>query len=385
MLRGKPVGVVQDSGKRSVIIASSKEAKKLGIGTGASIWEAKKICPHIIIVPAHFDRYIYYSRRFRRICQSFSDRVEVFSIDELFIDLTDTAHLFGDPEQIAHQIKDRLRTEVGCWFTCSIGIAPNKMLAKLASGSQKPDGLVVVREKNILAFLDQFKLWHICGIGKRIERRLNQKGIFTIRQLRQVPVSILSQEFGIMGQVYSLWAHGEDPALVVDCQKVPPEKSFGHQLTLPADITRKQEVEAVMLWLSWQVAGRMREKGMGGKTVSLSLHGHYLDSKKDEWFHRQYSPGKICATAPDIYEMAKTIYARSGWKGSVRFMGISVSNLCLTGNTPLSLFGDEAKKERLAKGVDQIARKYGQFHLRPAALLNKNLKDSVFNGFTKRF
>ena len=427
-LRGRPVGVVQDSGKRSVIIGSSKEAKKLGIGTGMPIWEAKKIYADIVTLPARFDRYVEFSRRFRKICQYYSDRVEVFSIDELFIDLTHTAHLFaGAPEvsraahfrsvlsrsyrdsetleRIGKKIKDRLKVEVGSWFTCSVGIAPNKMLAKLASGSKKPDGLVNVDADRRLEWLDKFELWHICGIGERIQKRLNRLGIYTIKQLRQAPVEVLKQEFGIMGNIYSLWGHGEDYLPVVLAWEKEPEKSFGNQLTLPADLDDKAEIFKVFLWLSWQVSARMREKSMAGKTVSLALRAgkpsennfnsrsvqssslpKWVSRDISGWWHGQMSCGnKPMATAHDIYEWVQQLYRKSGWNQSVRFVGISVSNLIPLPYAPLSLFAEDLKREKLAVGVDSVAQKYGPWYLRPASLLNKKLKETVFNGFTKRF
>ncbi len=440
-LRGKPVGVVQDSGKRSVIIGSSKEAKKLGIGTGMPIWEAKKIYADIVTVPARFDRYVEFSRRFRKICQYYSDRVEVFSIDELFIDLTQTAHLFSQHhtstmchsesrgggaknlitkgilrytqddgekevlENIGRAIKDRLKVEVGSWFTCSVGIAPNKMLAKLASGSKKPDGLVIVDADKRLEWLDQFELWHICGIGDRIQKRLNRLGIYTIKQLRQAPVEVLKREFGIMGNIYSLWGHGEDYSPVVLAWEKEPEKSFGNQLTLPADLDDEAEIFKVFLWLSWQVSARMREKNMAGKTVSLALRTgkpaeNNLNSRSVQsssfpklvsqdisgWWSGQMSCGdKPTATAHDIYERVQQLYRKSGWESSVRFVGISVSNLIPLSHAPLSLFSEDMKREKLAKGADKVAGKYGPWYLRPASLLNKRLKETVFNGFTKRF
>ena len=396
-LRGRPLGVVQDSGKRSVIIGSSREAKMIGVGTGMPIWEAKKIFADITTVPAHFDRYVFYSRAFGKIWKYYSNRVEVFSIDELFIDVTSHENKFS---AIAKEIKARLKVEMGSWFTVSVGIAPNKMLAKLASGSQKPDGLVVVDPKKRLEFLDKHPLWHICGIGFRVERRLNRLGIYTIPQLRQAPKKVLTQEFGVMGEVYSQWGHGIDPSPVLTKGKVAPEKSFGNQVTLPRDLNRPSEINRVFLNLCWQVAGRMREKGMGARSVLLTLRsggqsippGRWtledtftFKRIRRKWLQQQYTPGKVCATAYDLYRTVKTIYKKLAWRGSVRFVGISAGNLIPLNHIPLSLFNKDIKREKTAFAWDKVRKKYEPFLLRPASLLAGRVKDSNLNGFSKRF
>lgn len=391
-LRGKPLGVVQDSGRRSVIIGSSREAKALGIGTAASIWEAKKICPEIVLKPARFERYVHYSRLFRGVCSFYSDQVEVFSIDELFMDVTHTQHLFKNKKdsglsqneesgalRITKEIKRRMKVEVGSWLSCSAGIAPNKMLAKLASASKKPDGLVLVDSDKRLKFLDKFKLWHICGIGHRIERRLNRLGVFTIKQMRQAPVEVLKKEFGVLGQVYYDWAWGRDTSKVLKRKEVEPEKSFGNQVTLPQDMHSKAEIFKVILNLCWQVAARMREKQMGAKTVSLWLRGG------KEWAGKQFTPTKACATAYDLYRSAKQIYRELTWDKPVRFVGITAGNLMPLNYIPLSLLSGDSKREEAAFAWDKIAQKYGPFCLRPGSLLMGNIKDTTLNGFSKRF
>lgn len=378
-LRGKPVGVVQDSGKRSVIIGSSKEAKALGIGTGALVWEARRICPQIVIRPARFERYVAYSKLFRKVSSYYSDRIEVFSVDELFMDLTQTAPLFGGGLRVAEEIKRRAKVEVGSWFTLSIGVAPNKMLAKLGSASKKPDGLVVVDPQKRWEFLDQFELWHICGIGPRIERRLKRMGICTPKQLRQAPVESLRKEFGILGEVYSAWGHGEDNSAVVAHEEREAEKSFGNQMTLASPITGEKAVSRFLLNLAWQVAARMREKKMAARTVYLALRG------KEVWRGQQLTPGRPMVTAYDLYRVLRRLYKLLGWEGEVRFVGISAGNLVPITGLTVSLLRHDWQEERLSAAWDGIAYKYGAFCLRPARLLTGRVKEETLNGFSKRF
>ncbi|MFC1653456.1 hypothetical protein ACFL1M_01250 [Patescibacteria group bacterium] len=377
--RNKPLGVVQDSGKRSVIIASSIEAKVLGIGTGHKVWEAQQKCPEIILVPARFDKYVDYARKFRKVCKEYSYLVEVFSIDELFIDATKTAHVFGGVKKIAYLIKKRLREEVGDYLKCSVGVAPNKMLAKLASGSEKPDGLVIVPEKNKLDFLDKHLIWHICGIGHRLEKRFNKLGVFTIKQLRQIPVKKLKEKFGIMGQVYADWANGIDHSLVLPSGETPPDKSYGNQLTLANNVDEK-EAKSVILWLCWQVASRMRKHKMGGKTVSLYVR------RKDKSAYAQKSTSFVCFSAWDIYRLSIHILDKKlNWKGQVRFVGVSISNLIPLSPATLPALSKDLKWLKLSQAWDGLSEKYSPFFVRPASLVDMDLKKTEFNGFTKKF
>ncbi|KKT65780.1 MAG: polymerase IV protein, partial [Candidatus Woesebacteria bacterium GW2011_GWA2_44_33] len=146
-LRGKPVGVIKAEG-RTVIIAASVEAKRRGVKTGTLVWQAKLLCPEIILVPADFDSYDKMTRRFARICQRFSDRVELFSLDEVFLDATETGRLFGGSRKLALHLKKVVREKLGEWMKVSIGIAKNRLLAKLASDMEKPDGLVEISDEN---------------------------------------------------------------------------------------------------------------------------------------------------------------------------------------------------------------------------------------------
>lgn len=388
--RHRPLGVVQDSGQRSIIIAASIEAKALGIGTGTPVWEAKQLCPMIQLVPARFERYVYYSRLFRCLCADYSDKVETFSIDELFLDISQTAHLFGAKNlnatekqkdgalTIAWLLKRRLTEEVGDYLRCSVGIAPNKMLAKLASGSQKPDGLVFVGNKDKIPFLDSHPLWHICGIGNRIVKRLNRLGVFTVAQMRQIPQENLVREFGILGNVYARWALGEDDDPVLPFGKVALEKSYGHQVTLPKAVSPDQAL-SVLLWLCWQVTFRMRRHQMSAKTVSVFVRGE----ESYDYAQKTVLP---CSTPIDLYQAAAFIFqSKLQWNKAVRFLGVSASNLQPALDTSLPLLEKEQKWHKISMVWDAMSLKYDPFLIYPARLLGKNLHKSEYNGFSKKF
>lgn len=168
-LVGRPVGIIKGPG-RSCIIASSKEAKKLGIKTGTFVWEAKKIYPKIIFVPADFDKYFFVTKKFIEICSRYSPDLEVFSIDELFLDVTQTNHLFGGVWEVCKKVKQDIKREIGEHITCSIGISYNRLLAKLASAVRKPDGIFEITPENRDKVLFKTKLSSICGIGLQTEK-----------------------------------------------------------------------------------------------------------------------------------------------------------------------------------------------------------------------
>src|SRR3989304_9219848 len=194
-LRNKPVGIVKAKG-RSCIIAASKEAKKYNVKTGSNICEAKKLCPSIILIPADFEKYEDITYRFIEICRRYSPICEVFSLDECFVDITDTEKLWGNAVSIALEIQERLATEIGDYLTCSVGISENKLLAKLASTQAKPDGIYYLDQKSIFEALDKADLTDVCGIGFRLYRRLISAGIGDFKTLRACSLNFLYKNFG---------------------------------------------------------------------------------------------------------------------------------------------------------------------------------------------
>src|SRR5579872_565842 len=182
-LRNKPIGVTAAT-SRTAIIAASKEAKKMGVVGGSSYWQAKKICPQIITTPAHFVRYFEISKKFIQICRLYSPFLEVFSIDELFLDITTTQKLFGGTDNLMKRLKNHIKREMGEIITVSIGVSYNKMLAKMASGMDKPNGITKITLDNVDSVYEKAALTDVCGIGHRIEKRLTMLGVKTLLDLR---------------------------------------------------------------------------------------------------------------------------------------------------------------------------------------------------------
>ena len=274
-LRGKPVGVTGgDRMKRTVLGAASVEAKKFGVKTGMQIWEARKLCPQIILVAGDSDKYLEVTKRFLNILKDYSPYLEVFSIDECFLELPHSViarsprRPRNDVVKIALSIKSRIQTEIGEWITCSIGISYNKLMAKLAGSLYKPDGLVMIEDQKAASFiLDRVPLDEICGIGGRIKARLNKLGIFNFKQLRAVPLNILLFEFKSYGKFLYDAARGIDYSKVLPFYEKEEVKSIGHRHTISYDTADLQEIKQILLKLSEMIAARLRAKNLLGKTV----------------------------------------------------------------------------------------------------------------------
>ena len=210
-LRGKPIVVSGRPDIHSVVAAASKEAKRYGIRSGMTTWEAKKLCPHVIFVPGDPAKYETMTRRFLSILIRYTPMVEVYSIDEVFMDVTQEAPRWGGPLALARRIQAEFRRALGEWITCSIGIAPNKMLAKLAVEEAKPAGIRWIHPEEVPQVLEKTPVEEVCGIGPRIARRLHHMGIWKLADLGRFPERYLRKAFGVYGTTLYLWGKGLDP------------------------------------------------------------------------------------------------------------------------------------------------------------------------------
>ena len=256
--RNKPLGVTAANG-RNCIIASSREAKRLGIGTAMRVHDAKRLCPEIFLIGADFQKYWKESQKFINICKDFSPFVQVFSIDELFIDITKTTHLFGNVDALIEKIKRRIEREIGRYITVSIGVSYNKLLAKLGSGLHKPNGITRITHENFLHIYNATPLTAICGIGERIKSRLNSMGIYTLLQLHTAPLSSLVAEFGnVEGRFLANVGLGIDDSDVIPYTEKPSVKSVGRQYCLPRNEYDKRIVLQNIYELCEEVGIKLR-------------------------------------------------------------------------------------------------------------------------------
>jgi len=380
-LRGKPIGVTGgDRMKRTVLGAASVEAKKFGVKTGMQIWEAKRLCPQIILVSGDSDKYLETTKRFINIIKDYSPYVEVFSIDECFLELPPLA---PSPVTLAKEIKQRIRSEIGEWITCSIGISYNKLMAKLAGSLNKPDGLVVIAsEEEAIKVLDGVPLDEICGIGGRIKVRLNKMGLFNFKQLRAVPLDLLLFEFKSYGNFLYDASRGIDKRPVIPFYEKGEVKSVGHRHTIDHDTDDSKEIKQILLKLTEMVSRRLRAKKLVGRTVHCWIR-YVLEREGVNVIH---PPGGIAShllftgdgqqiTIPytsdglEVFKACWKIFNQI-WSGDkIRMVGVSISNLKPIAPQNVSLLPESSRQETIIKTLDKINDKYGEFTLQRGILL----------------
>ncbi|UCD85923.1 MAG: DNA polymerase IV [Deltaproteobacteria bacterium] len=361
-LRGKAIAV-SGGGKRTVVVTSSYEARARGVKTGMTIHEARRHCPELIFIIGNNNKYIDSSVKIITILEDFTPLVEVFSIDEAFLDITACQRLFGSPEIIARLIKRRIKGELG--LTCSIGIAPNKLLAKLASGMEKPEGLVMIRPEEIENLLDRLPVEKLCGIGDKLAKHLSLLGIRSAGDLGRFPEGTLTKRFGVIGHTLHLMGLGIDENPVVPYQREPEAKSVGHSTTLERDISSEHQIASVLWRLSEMVGRRMRRERFSGRTIALTVRYEDFFTLTKRRTLVRYIEG-----SQEIFEGAWGIFQSIVHRKAVRLLGVSVTNLSHC--QQLLLFEEESKKLRITRAMDRINDRWGEFTVTWAGLLDRS-------------
>lgn len=342
-LRGRPV-LVGGAGKRGVVAAASYEARAFGCRSAMPMVVALRLCPDAVVVRGSYDEYKRVSQQVFTIFESVTPLVQPLSIDEAFLDVTGSLRAVGDAVSIARLIRERVLAEVG--LTVSVGVAPNKFLAKLASDMDKPDGLTVIDPDRVQETLDPLPVTRIFGIGGAAEKRLARLGVRTIGDLRRMPVKVVQDALGSFGARVHELAQGIDDRPVVPDREA---KSVGHEQTFGEDLTEPDEVRAVMLDQAEQVGRRLRAKGRRAKTVTVKIRfgdfqtitrAHTLERSTDE-------TNAIYAAARELFDA----WARAAFR-PVRLIGVSTSQLSDADEPEQGgLFEDAGAQER-RRGVD---------------------------------
>lgn len=265
-LVGKPVIVGGEPEKRGVVSAANYVARRYGIHSAMAAVTARRLCPQGIFLPPRIGYYVEVSSQIREIFERFTPLVEPLSLDEAFLDVTGSEHLFGTAVEIAKELKEMIRREIR--LVVSVGVAPNKFLAKIASDLKKPDALVVVEPDKVQEFLDPLPVGRLWGVGKQSGKAFERLGIATIGQLRQYPIDILQSRFGVNGEHLWKLSHG------IDDRHVVPErdaKSISHETTFERDINDMEVLRAWLLEMTEQVGWRLRKHGLRGRTVHLKV------------------------------------------------------------------------------------------------------------------
>lgn len=367
---GKRVAIDQLQFQRSVVTTASREAKKRGVKTAMSTWQAKKICPEMLVVPGDPRKYSALTARFLRIMRRYCDLVEQFSTDEAFADITCASG--GDylgAVILAQQMRADIAAECGEYCTVSIGIAPNKLLAKLASESKKPNGLTCIQPHEAEDFVLSRPLAEFCGIGHRTEKHLERLGVTSVATLRRLPLGLLLQEFKSYGQFLYNAARGLGP------NTFKPEespKSVGNSYTFPHDLQTADEVYRNLLALADRVAWRMRSKNFA--TTCVASYVRYSDFGGQGWHRRCQDP---LIDGLDIANTAwESMKHHLNFEQGVRLLGVTATVLVPLERSS-SLFNTDQRRTRALQALDKVTSKFGSGVWQRAGTMKTSFKERV--------
>lgn len=355
-LKGKPIAIAGNPEERKgIIVTSSYEARAKGVRTTMPVWQAKKLCPELLLLRPNFERYREASRRIFKMLSEITPIVQPVSIDEGYLDVTETVGL-GTPEEIARNLQQRMLKELD--IPCSLGIAPNKFLAKMASDMKKPMGITVLRKRELSKRLWPLPIEEMHGIGEKTANKLKKIAIATIGDLAKHDVYELKQLLGVNGERLKNRANGIDDR-PVDPEAVHDFKSIGSSQTLAHDSTDWGELYQLLGRLTENVARRVKRKEAMGKSVQLMIRFHNRRTITRSKTLQSYIESK-----EDILLVAKELLEKHWNEEAVRLLGVSLQNLEIRKQVgeQLNLFTyqSNAKKEKLYEAIDQLSTKYGK-------------------------
>ncbi|MED1953943.1 DNA polymerase IV [Brevibacillus centrosporus] len=358
-LRNQPIVVAGDPERRSgVVLAACPIAKSYGVVTAEALWQAQQKCRNLVVVRPRMEMYIRISMQITQIFESFTDKVEPYSIDEQFLDVTGSVHLFGDALQMAAQIRQRVWMETG--INCRVGIGENKVLAKMACDNfakKQEKGVFWLKREELADTLWKLPIEKLFGVGSRMKRHFHRMGVYQIRQLADMAPNVLMRRFGVNGEVLWRTARGLDDS-PVSLNTYDTQKGIGHHMTLPRDYHTGPEIKVVLLELCEEVCRRARSKELMGSVLSVGCRGADLDALNG--FGRQMKLEEQTNDVMTLYEAACCLFDRHWQKTPVRSIGVTLSKLVPDNVLQLNLFTDNHKRRSLAHAMDDIRTRYGQ-------------------------
>ena len=359
-LRGKPIAVAAYTTGAGCIVAPSIEAKKLGIKVGMRVKDGKMLCRDLIVLPPDPNKYRNVHVSLRKVLSDYTDIITPKSIDEFVLDLEGSPSFPKGMVKIGAEIKKRIKDEIGEWLTVSIGIAPNRFLAKLAAGLHKPDGLDVIDSHNYLDIYSKLTLMDLHGIKSRNTVRLNNMEIFTVMDFFNASVPTLKGAFeSILGYYWYLRLKGwEIDDVVFD------RHSYGNSYALPKALVTPEELAPILRKLVEKTGMRLRQAGYRARGVHLAIV--YRDFS---YWHKGVTLQEHIFDSRDIYKVVFRLLLQSPYRKTVRELAESVFELRKSENSQLSLFEDISKKEKLVKAVDEVNARWGNFVITPASML----------------
>ncbi|MRH42138.1 DNA polymerase IV [Aquibacillus halophilus] len=368
-LKGKPIAVAGNpEERRGIIVTSSYEARAKGVKTTMPLWEARRLCPELIVMRPNFERYRAASKEMFKILSEITPNVQPVSIDEGYMDITECQDL-GSPLEIAANIQNRIANELD--LPCSIGIAPNKFLAKMASDMKKPMGITVLRKRDLPKKLWPLKVEEMYGVGSKTAEKLNGINVHTIEDLVSTDVYQLKRLLGINGERLKNRAIGIDPS-PVDPDAVYDFKSIGSSETLPNDTVEETEIKRLFRNLARNVARRLKRKQAVGRSVQIMIrfHDRRTITRSVKLPNYLEDEDEIFAVSNDLFEQ--------NWNGDpIRLLGITIQDVAekkeIAHQLDLFTYEQEASKEGLYKAIDKLNEKYGKSTF---IKLNSNQEDN---------
>jgi DNA polymerase-4 len=366
-LKGQPIAITNGT-QGTCIITCSYEARAFGVRTGMRFYDAKRLCSGLRQVPARPQRYAPISRQIMQCLQNITPTIEIFSVDEAFLDITGCQRLHGTPEHMAHRVKKLILDVSG--LTCSVGVSGDKTTAKYASGLQKPNGLVVIPPWLAAEQLKHVPVSELCGIGKGLSRFLERYGVLTCGDMAKLPIGILAQRFGNLGRRLWLMCQGLDFSPVEP--RIAPPRSMGHGKVLPPNTTDSHFIFITLLALCDKLAIRLRRNHLQAQHFFVGLRHRQLG-----WLGEK---AKLAAPTQDtrtIYRLALHIL-KTHWQGEpVWHCQVTALDPHPAGQQ-LCLFNKlDAKQARLHAAMDTINQRFGAHTLQPAALLQHTSTPNV--------
>jgi DNA polymerase-4 len=367
-LRDKPVAICgSQEDRHGIVLTANYVAKPFGVKTGMAVWQAKQCCPHLVVLPPDMREYIRFSRMAREIYEDYTDQVEAFGLDENWLDITGSVGLFGSPMTIAKEISERIKFELG--ITASIGVAENKITAKLGSDYKKPDAITRIESDNYKEIAYPLPVEDLLYVGPATSKKLRAAGITTIGRLAETPVEYLIQRWGKIGGVLHMFANGKDCSPVQRTDHVRSIKSVGNSATTPRDLRTNDDVHLMLLLLAESIASRLRD--LVSRCTVVEVYVRDVDLLSFTRQRKLYAP--TCSSS-EIAEVAFELFRKSyRWAKPIRSIGVRGSGLVdASSGVQISLYQDDIKRdkwERIDATVDELRMQYGYMSIRRAATM----------------
>ena len=347
-LKGLPVAVCgSEDDRHGIVLAKSYEAKKFGVKTAETVWQAKKKCPNLIIVPPQYEEYKKYSKLIQNIYYSYTDQVEPFGLDECWLDVTGSLKLFGNVENISEEIKERVKKEIG--VTVSIGVSFTKTFAKLGSDLKKPDAITYISKENFKNIVWPLVTNEIIGVGKSTFKILEEMNLKTIGELANCDISLLEQKLGKHGRILWKRVNGIDDEIVDANMYITSPKSIGNGKTFRNDLTKINDIRSAFQNLTYEISNKLKKHRLEAKNIQIVIRDNQFNDKQ-----LQCELPTITSSSLIITNTAMDLFKKYKWNKPIRALTIRAINLIEEGtNDQISLFEEKDEYEKIKK-IDKV-------------------------------